>query len=104
MSDERGMGRHAPFPGFIGGGGGGVRLVLVLEYGVQYVLDMKIREVIKRLEADGWYHVRTRGSHRQYKHPTKPGLVTVAGKPNDDLAPGTLRSILSQAQLDTNGK
>jgi predicted RNA binding protein YcfA (HicA-like mRNA interferase family) len=62
---------------------------------------MKVRDVIKRLEADGWYLARTRGSHRQYKHPTKPGLVTVAGKPGDDLAPGTLRSIWRQAGLDS---
>jgi predicted RNA binding protein YcfA (HicA-like mRNA interferase family) len=61
---------------------------------------VKVREIIKRLEDDGWYLTRTRGSHRQYKHPTKPGLVTVVGKPNDDLAPGTLRSIWRQAQLD----
>ena len=51
------------------------------------------------LEDDGWYLPRTRGSHRQYKHPTKPGLVTVAGKPGDDVAPGTLNSILKQAGL-----
>ncbi len=60
---------------------------------------MKVREVIKRLEADGWELVRTRGSHRQYKHPTKPGLVTVAGKPSADMAPGTLANIFRQAQL-----
>ncbi|MBC6475008.1 MAG: type II toxin-antitoxin system HicA family toxin [Hormoscilla sp. GM102CHS1] len=57
---------------------------------------MKVREVIKQIEADGWYLVRTRGSHR---HPTKLGLVTVAGKPSDDLAPGTLNNILKQSQL-----
>ena len=51
------------------------------------------------LHDDGWYLARTRGSHRQYKHPTKPGLVTVAGKPGDDVAPGTLNSILKQAGL-----
>jgi len=51
------------------------------------------------LDDDGWYLARTRGSHRQYKHPTKPGLVTVAGKPGDDVAPGTLNSILKQAGL-----
>ena len=62
---------------------------------------MKVRDVIKRLEADGWFLARIRGSHRQYKHPTKPGLVTVAGKPGDDLAPGTLRSIWRQAGLDS---
>ena len=48
---------------------------------------------------DGWYLARTRGSHRQFKHRTKPGLVTVAGKHGDDIAPGTLNSILKQAGL-----
>jgi len=51
------------------------------------------------LEKDGWSLVRTRGSHRQYKHASKPGLVTVPRKPNDDLGPGTLNSILKQAGL-----
>ena len=51
------------------------------------------------LEQDGWYLVRTRGSHRQYKHPSKPGLVTVAGKPGDDLTAGTANSVLKQAGL-----
>jgi predicted RNA binding protein YcfA (HicA-like mRNA interferase family) len=51
------------------------------------------------LEEDGWYLARTRGSHQQYKHPTKPGLVTIAGKPGDDLATGTLSSIFKQAGL-----
>ena len=60
---------------------------------------MKLREVVRKLEADGWFLVATRGSHRQFKHPTKRGRVTVAGKPNDDLAPGTLNSILKQAQI-----
>ena len=60
---------------------------------------MNIRQVLRRLEQDGWYLVRVRGSHRQYKHPTKPGLVTVAGKPSEDLAPGTLNSIFKQAGL-----
>jgi predicted RNA binding protein YcfA (HicA-like mRNA interferase family) len=60
---------------------------------------MKVREVIKLIEADGWYLARTRGSHRQYKHTVKSGLVTVAGKLSDDLAPGTLNSIFKQAQL-----
>ena len=60
---------------------------------------MKVRDVIKLIEKDGWYHVTTEGSHRQYKHPAKPGRVTVPGKPGDDLAPGTLNSILKQAQL-----
>jgi predicted RNA binding protein YcfA (HicA-like mRNA interferase family) len=60
---------------------------------------MKVRDVVRLLEADGWYLVRTRGSHHQYKHPTKPGLVTVPGVGGDDLAPGTLNSILKQAGL-----
>jgi len=60
---------------------------------------MKVREVIKLIEADGWYLDRTRGSHRQYKHPAKKGVATVAGKPGDDLAPGTQNSILKQAGL-----
>jgi predicted RNA binding protein YcfA (HicA-like mRNA interferase family) len=60
---------------------------------------MKVREVIKQIEQDGWYLARTRGSHRQYKHPTKLGLVTVPGKLGDDLASGTLDSILKQAGL-----
>jgi predicted RNA binding protein YcfA (HicA-like mRNA interferase family) len=51
------------------------------------------------LQDDGWYLVATKGSHRQCKHLTKPGRVTVAGKPSDDVAPGTLNSILKQAGL-----
>ncbi len=58
-----------------------------------------VREVIKLIEADGWYLDRQRSSHRQFKHPTKPGLVTVAGHPPKVLAPKTLRSILRQAGL-----
>jgi predicted RNA binding protein YcfA (HicA-like mRNA interferase family) len=60
---------------------------------------MKAREVIRMLEADGWVLVATRGSHRQFKHPRKLGRVTVAGKLSDDMAPGTLNSILKQAGL-----
>jgi predicted RNA binding protein YcfA (HicA-like mRNA interferase family) len=60
---------------------------------------MKVHEIIKRIEADGWHLVVIRGSHRQYKHATKPGRVTIAGKPSDDVAPGTLNSILKQAKL-----
>ncbi len=61
---------------------------------------MKVSDVIKQLETDGWYLARTKGSHRQFKHPQKTGLVTVSGKPSDDLAVGTLHSIWKQAQLD----
>lgn len=60
---------------------------------------MKVGELIRLLEQDGWRLVRTRGSHRQYKHPNKPGAVTVAGKPSLDVPPGTLNSILKQAGL-----
>ena len=60
---------------------------------------MKVGEVLRVLRDDGWYVVTTRGSHRQFKHPTKAGRVTVVGKPSDDLAPGTLNSILKQAGL-----
>lgn len=60
---------------------------------------MKVSEILRLLHDDGWAVVTTRGSHRQLKHSTKPGRVTVAGKPSDDLAPGTLNSILKQAQL-----
>lgn len=61
---------------------------------------MKVRDVLKLIVADGWFLVRTRGSHRQYKHNSKKGLVTIAGKPNDDLAIGTLKSIFKQAGLE----
>ena len=64
---------------------------------------MKIRDVIRMIEKDGWYLVATKGSHRQYKHPSKPGRVTIAGHPGDDLAPGTLNSVLKQAQLKKEG-
>jgi predicted RNA binding protein YcfA (HicA-like mRNA interferase family) len=60
---------------------------------------MKVGDVLLMLHNDGWFLVATRGSHRQFKHPSKTGRVTVAGKPSDDLAPGTLNSILKQAEL-----
>ena len=63
---------------------------------------MKIRDIIKKLREDGWYEVAQRGSHRQYRHPSKPGRVTIAGHTNDDLAPGTLNSVLKQAGLKEN--
>lgn len=61
---------------------------------------MKVREVIRLLDRDGWELWRTRGSHRQYKHSARPGKVTVAGKPNDTLHPKTLASILRQAGIE----
>ena len=60
---------------------------------------MKVRDILKRIEQDGWKLDRTRGDHRQYIHPTKPGTVTVPGHPKDDVPPGTLNSILKQAGL-----
>lgn len=60
---------------------------------------MKIRDIIRILEKDGWSLVTTKGSHHQYKHTWKKGRVTIAGKPSDDIAPGTLNSIMKQAQL-----
>jgi predicted RNA binding protein YcfA (HicA-like mRNA interferase family) len=60
---------------------------------------MKVRDALRRIEDDGWFLVATRGSHRQYKHETKAGRVTCPGKLSDDLAPGTLASILKQAGL-----
>ena len=60
---------------------------------------MKVNEILIMLKADGWFLVTTRGSHRQFKHSVKSGRVTVPGKPSDDLAPGTLNSILKQSQL-----
>ncbi|HEY6280765.1 MAG TPA: type II toxin-antitoxin system HicA family toxin [Burkholderiales bacterium] len=60
---------------------------------------MKVSEVLRMLNDDGWFLVATRGSHRQFKHAIKAGRVTVPGKPSDDLAPGTLNSILKQAGL-----
>ena len=60
---------------------------------------MKVKELILLLEADGWFQVRTRGSHRQFRHHAKPGTVTVSGKANVDIPPGTLNSALKQAGL-----
>lgn len=60
---------------------------------------MNVREIIRLIEADGWFLVAARGSHRQYKHPTKPGRVTVAGAMSDEAAPGTRGSVLKQAGL-----
>ncbi len=59
----------------------------------------KIRDVLLQLKEAGWQQVGQTGSHRQFKHPMLPGRVTVAGKPGDDVAPGTLGSILKQAGI-----
>jgi len=65
---------------------------------------VKIREAIKLIENDGWYLARTKGSHRQYRHPVKKGLVTISGKLSDDVGKGTLSSILKQAGLKGAGR
>jgi predicted RNA binding protein YcfA (HicA-like mRNA interferase family) len=61
---------------------------------------LKYRDLTKRIERDGWYLVHTVGSHSQYKHPIKPGRVTIAGKPGKDVPEGTRKSILRQAGLE----
>jgi predicted RNA binding protein YcfA (HicA-like mRNA interferase family) len=65
---------------------------------------MKVKEILRLLESDGWFLARTRGSHRQLKHREKPGTVTVSGKPSIDVPPGTLNSILKQAGLKKEGQ
>jgi predicted RNA binding protein YcfA (HicA-like mRNA interferase family) len=60
---------------------------------------MKVSKILRLLKDDGWVIERTRGSHRQLRHPAKPGTVTVSGKPGIDVPPGTLNSILKQAGL-----
>ena len=61
---------------------------------------MKVRDVIKKVEADGWYLEKIEGSHRQYKHIDKPGKVTIAGKPSAEMHPKTYKSVLNQAGLE----
>jgi len=65
---------------------------------------MKVREAIELIEKHGWQLIRIRGSHRQFKHPNKKGLVTIAGHLNDDIAKGTIKSILKQACLNYGDK
>jgi len=60
---------------------------------------MKVRDMIRIIENDGWRLMYRRGSHRQYEHPTKRGVVTIPGHPGDDLHPRTANSILKQAGL-----
>lgn len=62
---------------------------------------MKVRDIIKLIEADGWYRIKARGGHRQYKHPVKPGRVTIPGQTRADLDKKTEKSILTQAALGT---
>jgi predicted RNA binding protein YcfA (HicA-like mRNA interferase family) len=63
-------------------------------------LPLKFRDLIKRVEEDGWRLHNAVGRHRQYKHPDKPGRVTIAGKPGKDVPEGTRKSILKQAGLE----
>lgn len=62
-------------------------------------MPRKVGQIIELIQRDGWVQVAQRGSHRQFKHPTKPGRVTIPGKPSRDLSPGLERSILNQAGL-----
>lgn len=64
---------------------------------------MNVRDVISLLLDDGWFQVAQSGSHRQYKHPTKPGRLTIGGKSGHDLAAGTLGSIAKQADIEVEG-
>jgi predicted RNA binding protein YcfA (HicA-like mRNA interferase family) len=66
---------------------------------VSHLLAMKVKEVLQLLKRDVWMEIARRGSHRQLKHSRKRGRVTVPGKASDDLAPGTLKSILKQAEI-----
>jgi len=68
-------------------------------FGVLTSLAVKVREIIPTLEEDGWRLVRTKGSHRQFRHTSKPGTVTVSGKESLDIPVGTLNSIFKQSGL-----
>jgi predicted RNA binding protein YcfA (HicA-like mRNA interferase family) len=81
------------------GGGGFIRVGWLAESVPCYDSPVKVREVIRLLKADGWWLVATEGSHRQFKHPTKPGRVTVSGHLGDDMPKGTLASVRRQAGL-----
>ncbi len=60
---------------------------------------MKVRDLIRQIQQDGWFQVRQTGSHRQFHHPSKPSTVTIAGGPSEDVPKGTLNSVLKQAGL-----
>src|ERR1035441_3809650 len=79
------------------GGAAGAR---VMSDTAATLVGVKVSEILRLIGKDGWYLDRQRGSHRQYKHPSKRGLVTVSGKPSDDLHPRTRDSILRQAGLN----
>ena len=71
-----------------------------LKDGRNEAVGVKVRDVIKRIEADGWYLARVRGDHRHYKHLTKKGIVTISGHPGKDTPVGTLLSVFKQAQIE----
>jgi predicted RNA binding protein YcfA (HicA-like mRNA interferase family) len=64
-----------------------------------YDYGVKVRDIIKVVEADDWRIATEEGSHRQFNHPSKPGRVTIAGKSNRDMPIGTLKNIYRQAQI-----
>jgi predicted RNA binding protein YcfA (HicA-like mRNA interferase family) len=64
---------------------------------------MKVRDIITRIEANGWREIAQKGSHRQFKHPTKPGRLTIAGKPGYEPPTGTVKSIFRQAKIEEDG-
>ncbi len=77
--------------------------VLLVPVGAGWEVEavpLKVSEMIKIIEADGWYLDRVTGSHRQFRHAVKPGTTTIAGKPSDTLPPGTEKSILRQAGIE----
>ena len=74
-------------------------ICLDILYVMLYNYNMKVKEIIKLIEKDGWFQVAQRGSHRQFKHSVKSGRVTISGKLSKDIPQGTLNSILKQAQL-----
>ena len=63
------------------------------------VKTLKVRDILKIIRAEGWYHVRTTGSHKHYRHPTRPGTTTIPGHSSDELKPKTLKSILEQTGI-----
>lgn len=69
-----------------------------IERGLYYMKSYSSREVLQILQNDGWYEVRCRGSHHQFKHPTKKGTVTIK-HPDKDIPPGTLNSISKQSGI-----
>lgn len=74
--------------------------ILLVKLEGMRTFSVKVRDVIKCIEADGWYLARTRGGHRHYMHPTKKGIVTISGQPGKDMPIGTMLSVFKQAQIE----